>query len=104
MSQITFHVEVALQAIPSTLALLPDGTCNIQVSINANLNPHSLESFPGVNQQARFVVEEWRTSVEAGSQAFHRTSKRCVMSTPMNLRITCAKHWTCHNMLRLDFA
>ena len=52
MSQITFHVEVALQAIPSTLALLPDGTCKIQVSINANLNPHSLESFPGVNQQS----------------------------------------------------
>ena len=51
MSQITFHVELALQAIPSTLALLPDGTCKIQVSINANLNPHSLESFPGVNQQ-----------------------------------------------------
>ena len=51
MSQITFHVEVALQAIPSTLALLPDGTCKMQVSINANLNPHSLESFPGVNQQ-----------------------------------------------------
>lgn len=51
MSQITFHVEVALQAIPSTLALLPDGTCKIQVSINANLNPKSLESFPGGNQQ-----------------------------------------------------
>lgn len=51
MSQITFHVEVALQAIPSTLALLPDGTCKIQVSINANLNPKSLELFPGGNQQ-----------------------------------------------------
>ena len=51
MRQITFHVEMALQAIPSTLALLPDGTCKIQVSINANLNPHSLESFQGVNQQ-----------------------------------------------------
>ena len=51
MRQITFHVEVAMQAIPSTLALLPDGTCKIQVSINANLTPHSLESFPGVNQQ-----------------------------------------------------
>lgn len=51
MCQITFHVEVALQAIPSTLALLPDGTCKIQVSINANLNPKSLESFPGGNQQ-----------------------------------------------------
>ena len=51
MNQITFHVEVALQAIPSTLALLPDGTCKIQVSINANLNPKSLESFPGGNQQ-----------------------------------------------------
>ena len=50
MRQITFHVEVALQAIPSTLALLPDGTCKIQVSINANLNPQSLESLPGANQ------------------------------------------------------
>ena len=61
MSQITFHVEVALQAIPSTLALLPDGTCNIQVSINANLNPHSLESFPGVNQQK---LDSWLKSGE----------------------------------------
>ena len=51
MNQLTFHVEVALQAIPSTLALLPDGTCKIQVSINANLNPPSLESFPGANQE-----------------------------------------------------
>ena len=51
MSQITFHVEVALQAIPSTLALLQTERASIQVSINANLNPHSLESFPGVNQQ-----------------------------------------------------
>ena len=61
MRQITFHVEVALQAIPSTLALLPDGTCKIQVSINANLNPHSLELFPGVNQQK---LDSWLKSGE----------------------------------------
>ena len=61
MRQITFHVEVALQAIPSTLALLPDGTCKIQVSINVNLNPHSLESFQGVNQQQ---LDSWLKSGE----------------------------------------
>ena len=48
--QLTFQVDVMLSPIPSTLKLMKDGKCKVQICVDANLNPVSSEQLEGLTQ------------------------------------------------------
>ena len=48
--QLTFQVDVMLSPIPSTLKLMKDGTCKVQVCMDAKLTVESQNQIAGISQ------------------------------------------------------